>query len=265
MRQTMEFLSTPSARRATVLFGGLFVASLYFYPRPPRGGRLAQRNARRSTSVFLSTPSARRATERTILSAVFLCISIHALREEDDTGSAFKAAQAQKFLSTPSARRTTSSPGVFWARTAFLSTPSARRATVRNVEGPDLGSDFYPRPPRGGRREAIQLIKNVLEISIHALREEGDALQQLQDELLDISIHALREEGDPVIPCVLEHQANISIHALREEGDFSMPRFLRASGVFLSTPSARRATLTACTRPSITWHFYPRPPRGGRH
>ena len=56
-------------------------------------------------------------------------------------------------------------------------------------------------------------------ISIHALREEGDPLvmQGLQ-RLHKISIHALREEGDgvivPVVPSVM-----ISIHALREEGD----------------------------------------------
>ena len=33
-------------------------------------------------------------------------------------------------------------------------------------------------------------------ISIHALREEGDALCELDAALNKISIHALREEGD---------------------------------------------------------------------
>ena len=33
-------------------------------------------------------------------------------------------------------------------------------------------------------------------ISIHALREEGDALQEYYPPILIISIHALREEGD---------------------------------------------------------------------
>ena len=37
------------------------------------------------------------------------------------------------------------------------------------------------------------------------------------------------------------HQS-ISIHALREEGDFSAVRVAILSCVFLSTPSARRAT-----------------------
>ena len=36
---------------------------------------------------------------------------------------------------------------------------------------------------------------------------------------------------------------SISIHALREEGDFSIMRIAPPVGVFLSTPSARRATI----------------------
>ena len=58
-----------------------------------------------------------------------------------------------------------------------------------------------------------------------------------------ISIHALREEGD------LFHLARppsvrpISIHALREEGDSVTVAARVDSPEFLSTPSARRATL----------------------
>ena len=33
-------------------------------------------------------------------------------------------------------------------------------------------------------------------ISIHALREEGDHFHKVRDGLIVISIHALREEGD---------------------------------------------------------------------
>ena len=60
-----------------------------------------------------------------------------------------------------------------------------------------------------------------------------------------ISIHALREEGDSASPSN-RISACISIHALREEGD----TFLRCrecpGEVFLSTPSARRATNVDC-------------------
>ena len=85
------------------------------------------------------------------------------------------------------------------------------------------------------------------EISIHALREEGDlggvvgmsivvvflstpsarrATEIGHGTPLDIliSIHALREEGDNS-PCVAWEQGHsISIHALREEGDPSCPQ-----------------------------------------
>ena len=58
---------------------------------------------------------------------------------------------------------------------------------------------------------------------------------------MDISIHALREEGD-LIGVLHAPEPQISIHALREEGDWmAVPRFA-ALFRFLSTPSARRAT-----------------------
>ena len=58
-------------------------------------------------------------------------------------------------------------------------------------------ANFYPRPPRGGR--PADVVEAVVEgnISIHALREEGDSLTGFLGPLhRDISIHALREEGD---------------------------------------------------------------------
>ncbi len=78
----------------------------------------------------------------------------------------------------------------------FLSTPSARRAT----------------PPPSG-------VGALHPISIHALREEGDA---------DCSRS--------------RRQAGISIHALREEGDEQLYKGAGRGEEFLSTPSARRAT-----------------------
>ena len=57
-----------------------------------------------------------------------------------------------------------------------------------------------------------------------------------------ISIHALREEGDAYEPFHLREKIEISIHALREEGDFDSVYVLLSRCIFLSTPSARRAT-----------------------
>ena len=101
----------------------------------------------------------------------------------------------------------------------FLSTPSVRRATASQV-----------RPPK------------LLDISIHALREEGDCLIVRQRGPAQdfyprpprggrpvtlgcshirvmISIHALREEGDYNALVRRLDDLEISIHALREEGD----------------------------------------------
>ena len=67
---------------------------------------------------------------------------------------------------------------------------------VRAIKAED---DFYPRPPRGGRRHHHGCSGFRHEISIHALREEGDMLIPYDAEKIQrISIHALREEGDAV-------------------------------------------------------------------
>ena len=146
----------------------------------------------------------------------------------------------------------------------FLSTPSARRAT------PSSSASFL-----------------MSIISIHALCEEGDRiLWKNFKRFMGISIHALCEEGDVSQNHNNTWSKSISIHALCEEGDFwSSARFCGAS-VFLSTPSARRATRLPGGLgrvPNISIHalceegdaylrdsyttigdFYPRPLRGGR-
>ncbi len=61
--------------------------------------------------------------------------------------------------------------------------------------------------------------ENQKEISIHALRVEGDVVVVSDDQPLAISIHALREEGDLTVRTMRETILYISIHALREEGD----------------------------------------------
>ena len=175
----------------------------------------------------------------------------------------FLAHSTVPFLSTPSARRATRKSMHRVRRWIFLSTPSARRATEPTAA--DLHRVY---------------------ISIHALREEGDALPFGSHlRILFISIHALREEGDTDDSDNTKNKA-ISIHALREEGDVSVTPYNGSMFTFLSTPSARRATRllhVGTTFPAISIHalreegdgsgamrggirlyFYPRPPRGGR-
>ena len=102
-------------------------------------------------------------------------------------------------------------------------------------------------------------------ISIHALREEGDKRSSVLDQSAPvISIHALREEGDVYKNYLRAISAPISIHALREEGDSPCAIWCSGMDLFLSTPSARRATQSHMLRCCLANDFYPRPPRGGR-
>ena len=151
MTITCQFLSTPSARRAT-----------------------QRTTAPSGPAKFLSTPSARRATGGFGVGCRLQIISIHALREEGDRNTCTYIHLVAEFLSTPSARRATPSqisaarlpvnfyprpprggrPAPVWRGSKvirFLSTPSARRATP----------PFYTETDDQC-------------ISIHALREEGD-------------------------------------------------------------------------------------------
>ena len=57
------------------------------------------------------------------------------------------------------------------------------------------------------------------DISIHALRGEGDEQLGISGVVSDISIHALRGEGDLFALLRFYSKFVISIHALRGEGD----------------------------------------------
>ena len=169
----------------------------YFYPRPPRGGR---------------RKAGRRGRYRS-------GISIHALREEGDTYAIGDLVAYNKFLSTPSARRATHSQ-------------SLRQARSRN---------FYPRPPRGGRPSAdgkLSLIKRFLSTP-SARRATRRGWKQPQRGA--ISIHALREEGDAVISPLFMRSANFYPRPPRGGRRLTAIAF-STSERFLSTPSARRAT-----------------------
>ena len=106
----LKFLSTPSARRAT----------------------LAQTPCAISSFLFLSTPSARRATVTCVVHNKTSYISIHALREEGDC-EMLSILYSQRI--SIHALREEGDP---------LSPPRLFRRV-----------NFYPRPPRGGRRACI--------------------------------------------------------------------------------------------------------------
>ena len=100
-------------------------------------------------------------------------------------------------------------------------------------------------------------------ISIHALREEGDP--EVQDAITkwEISIHALREEGD--ITATSATDCGLNFYPRPPRGGRRDPEFKNIQrSLFLSTPSARRATRCSRSSPTGRKNFYPRPPRGGR-
>ena len=259
------FLSTPSARRATwpcwrsVAARPISIHALReegdgkessspqpstdFYPRPPRGGRPPK----------IKNPP------------MLQTISIHALREEGDP-----------------------KPDHEWPGIHVISIHALREeGDARKSWRRTTRSYFYPRPPRGGQPSAYGYLGCRLQISIHALREEGDSPWRGSSCTEWISIHALREEGDKIPSQTIDVRLDfyprpprggrragiskppmlqtISIHALREEGDADGCSAECAVLVFLSTPSARRATeALANYRQMNEEYFYPRPPRGGR-
>ena len=174
-----RFLSTPSARRATLPRGGkfrhrrhfyprpprggrprtcwIFCYRWYFYPRPPRGGRHIFSKTLTGVLIFLSTPSARRATG---FSSMYLSIasyfyprpprggrpldswhygdnytiSIHALREEGDIDVHVTVIHDR--ISIHALRE------------------EGDRSWSTLTRCP---SNFYPRPPRGGRLSSCRL------------------------------------------------------------------------------------------------------------
>ena len=169
------------------------------------------------------------------------CISIHALCEEGD--QCFRCCGQR-------------SDSISIHALCEEGDPCSWRSTAQR-------RNFYPRPLRGGRLDRAAGRVAYLRISIHALCEEGDAAFLADITANEISIHALCEEGDARQAPASDHQ-KISIHALCEEGDTQSAGIRASGGLFLSTPSARRATIFTLPSDISTTDFYPRPLRGGR-
>ena len=217
-----------------------------FYPRPPRGGRhtptdamikptgisihalreegdrfaeslhhcnfafLSTPSARRATphlrpaglnqKEFLSTPSARRATSLILARGHDLVISIHALREEGDRMTRSCRPGPLHFYPRPprGGRRIRFLVSGF--SPTFLSTPSARRATDKH-----------------GCNGSSQ------NISIHALREEGDAWNKGSFQSICQFLSTPSARRATYLAAHIPHIRGISIHALREEGDQRCP------------------------------------------
>ena len=171
------------------------------------------------SGLFQSTPSARRATGRVCCRPQGVAISIHALREEGDHTQKSGTSGSGIFQSTPSARRATHRlrPLSSGCR-VFQSTPSARRAT-REIYAQGTAKD----------------------ISIHALREEGDQ-GRLRSSWSAGYFNPRPPRGGrpgclPSVPDLRYFNPRPPRGGRRFASGFSF-----SYGLFQSTPSARRAT-----------------------
>ena len=125
-------------------------------------------------------------------------------------------AVARLFLSTPSARRAT---GCFLQHRLQLRISIHALREEGDPACPDhlaVDRNFYPRPPRGGRRYPIEIVEDAtLFLSTPSARRATLAACYKGGDIL-ISIHALREEGDSknrdkisIFKQIIQHSARI--------------------------------------------------------
>ncbi len=152
-----------------------------------------------------------------------------------------------RFLSTPSARRATgdSSRKI---RAPYISIHALREEGDRKMLlSPRPPENFYPRPPRGGRRLNFQFsFFRSLFLSTPSARRATWVLDRDSPRPEFLSTPSARRATGAAV--VRGCPDGISIHALREEGDRSVWATLKHQIIFLSTPSARRATARAGQR-----------------
>ena len=238
-------------------------AIAHFYPRPPGGGRLQRRCRFRATSRFLSTPSGWRATLRTFTERRGQLISIHALRVEGDL--------RQRIVPAIDAI------SIHALRVEGDALPHAARKLILPY--------FYPRPPGGGRpctsfisstsesflstpsgwraTFALLLHSKSAEISIHALRVEGDYRMRHLSAWSYISIHALRVEGDAMISSLISSPPYF--YPRPPGGGRPNGQILpRGRHDFYPRPPGGGRLVADFQRVRIVCDFYPRPPGGGR-
>ena len=178
---TVMFLSTPPSRVAT---RRPFLPSsrrIRFYPRHPRGWRLnfavsvtvscsvsihatlaggdiISTTGLAARNVFLSTPPSRVATQQRAARAFALSVSIHATLAGGDSKACCASTISRLFLSTPPSRVATSIRSCERSRASCFY-PRHPRGWRRNRVARFISSScFYPRHPRGWRRGLLQLL-----------------------------------------------------------------------------------------------------------
>ena len=250
-KRRIEFLSPPSARRATRLPLRHKGEQIYFYPRPPRGGRLRPPAPCCPGRYFYPRPPRGGRHPGGLGDHQKVGISIPALREEGDpavpatrSASSYfyprpprggrlswpsKEAVPRRHISIPALREEGDTVYMRGCKvdSEFLSPPSARRATARRLRRKEAITYFYPRPLRGGRREVFAVhLHEIRFLSTPSARRATAGDRRAGRLKCNFYPRPLRG-GRPVQRRWLLPSIPISIHALCEEGDFSWHCILR--------------------------------------
>ena len=154
----------------------------------------------------------------------------------------------------------------WWPGREFLSTLSLRRATLKGCRCTTIRTYFYPRSPCGERPGCPHRAHSPHRY-FYPRSPCGERPLCISVLIMPhfISIHALLAESDGLAHCATVSAVQISIHALLAESDVSGLGRAARPGLFLSTLSLRRATLSNNSRRFVCLHFYPRSPCGERH
>ena len=302
------FQSTPSGRKATQFVRGGGSSSVRFNPRLPGGRRHHIALASASGQSFQSTPSGRKATRVSKRRNDRWEVSIHAFREEGDevprvarrtvpVVSIHAFREEGDLLASPTWETVAVSIHAFreegdvpagtgrYLTSLFQSTPSGRKATHHQPGGNGIRS-FQSTP--SGRKATLGFVNDQVQrgVSIHAFREEGDALSSFGNRTPPgfqstpsgrkathlnanrglrraVSIHAFREEGDvPRQPLPGDDSCfNPRLPGGRRP---VMPKQYPPTRQFQSTPSGRKATRGVGVMEDRRRRFNPRLPGGRR-
>ena len=146
----------------------------------------------------------------------------------------------------------------------FLSTSPARGTTVRTQTSLPDREDFYPRPPRGGRRKGRCSAKRQGGISIHVPREGDDRRRFTFSRKAQPFLSTSPARGTTL--CSTQNAAGrkISIHVPREGDDVDLFEVEIASSNFYPRPPRGGRPASPLPPAAGLFYFYPRPPRGGR-
>ena len=220
IKRSAAFLSTPSSQRATL--GGVQMAlPVYnFYPRPLRRGRRVASSPRMSAdTLFLSTPSSQRATPRRGDRNGLQQISIHALFAEGDHRDRPHGGDRPISIHALFAEGDDLHLGRDGRRFEFLSTPSSQRATQSAV-WPSSRKRFLSTP--SSQRATVRsspICTRPIFLSTPSSQRATGALRRAAPLRRDFYPRPLRR------------------------GRRNNNKYGAWFGIFLSTPSSQRATM----------------------